>query len=132
LGFVTTGPVNSFLEGIMNYYAKVIELMNNMDKLTDLELAVAMYHPAVFIRSHGGPEQKYDVVLLDHGEKKISCIKEIRAITGLGLKESKEMSETINAIIKRNVSFEKANAIADKLAYVGAEVIIAKSKGDHK
>jgi large subunit ribosomal protein L7/L12 len=111
----------------MNYYAKVIELMNNMNRLTDIELALAMNNPAAFIRYKEGPPKKYDVILIHYGEKKICCIREIREITGLGLKEAKDMSETPNAIVVNAVDLKTAKKYANDLTACGATVDVKKT-----
>ena len=71
----------------------------------------------------GGGEEKteFDVVLVNHGDKKINVIKEVRAITGLGLKEAKELVEKGGAI-KEGVSKEEAEEIKKKLEEAGATV----------
>ncbi len=71
----------------------------------------------------GGAEEKteFDVVLVNHGDKKINVIKEVRAITGLGLKEAKELVEKGGAI-KEGVSKEEAEEIKKKLEDAGATV----------
>ena len=71
----------------------------------------------------GGAEEKteFDVVLVNHGDKKINVIKEVRAITGLGLKEAKELVEKGGAI-KEGVAKEEAEEIKKKLEEAGATV----------
>ena len=64
---------------------------------------------------------EFDVVLVNHGEKKINVIKEVRAITGLGLKEAKELVEK-GGVVKEAVSKEEAEEIKKKLEDVGATV----------
>lgn len=67
----------------------------------------------------------FDVVLKAVGGNKIGVIKVVREITGLGLKEAKEMAETAGAKIKEGVSKEEAEEIAGKLKEAGAEVELA-------
>ena len=64
----------------------------------------------------------FDVILASFGEKKINVIKEVRAITGLGLKEAKEMVESAPAPVKEGVNKEEADAIKAKLEEAGATV----------
>ena len=54
--------------------------------------------------------------------KKISVIKEVRAVTGLGLKEAKELVEAGNGIIKEGVSKDDAKALKEKLEAAGATI----------
>jgi len=65
---------------------------------------------------------EFTVVLAAHGEKKIEVIKEVRAITGLGLKEAKELVETAPKPVKEAVSKADAEAMKKKLEAVGAKV----------
>ena len=73
--------------------------------------------------AEGGAEEKteFDVVLVNHGDKKINVIKEVRAITGLGLKEAKELVEK-GGTVKEAVSKEEAEEIKKKLEEAGATV----------
>jgi len=77
----------------------------------------------------GGEEKKeekttFDVILKSFGSNKIQTIKEVRAITNLGLKEAKELVESAPKPIKEKVSKEEAEEIKKKLETVGAEVEI--------
>ena len=67
---------------------------------------------------------EFDVVLKDAGAEKIKVIKEVRAITGLGLKEAKEAVEGTPKTLKEAVSKEEAEKIKAQLVAVGAEVEI--------
>ena len=64
----------------------------------------------------------FTVILSDVGPNKISVIKEVRAITNLGLKESKDLVEAAPKPVKENVSKEEAEEIKKKLEAVGAKV----------
>jgi len=65
---------------------------------------------------------EFDVVLASAGDKKINVIKEVRAITGLGLKEAKELVESAPKAVKEGVSKDEAEEIKKKLEAAGAEV----------
>jgi large subunit ribosomal protein L7/L12 len=65
---------------------------------------------------------EFDVILKAHGEKKINVIKEVRAITGLGLKEAKDLVEAGGKAVKEGVSKAEAEAIKKQLEEAGAEV----------
>ena len=67
---------------------------------------------------------EFDVILTSIGEKKINVIKEVRGITGLGLKEAKEAVESAPKAIKEGVSKEEAEEIKKKLEEAGAGVEI--------
>ncbi|MDZ7658864.1 MULTISPECIES: 50S ribosomal protein L7/L12 [unclassified Fodinibius] len=72
----------------------------------------------------GGEEEQteFDVVLTGAGDKKIAVIKEVRSITGLGLKEAKELVDNAPNPIKEAVSKEEAEDLKSKLEDAGAEV----------
>ena len=63
-----------------------------------------------------------DVILKSFGEKKINVIKEVRALTGLGLKEAKDLVEAGGKAVKEGVSKDEAEAVKKKLEEAGAEV----------
>ncbi len=65
---------------------------------------------------------EFDVVLTAHGDKKIQVIKEVRAITGLGLKEAKELVESTPKAVKEGVSKDEAEKIKGQLEEAGAQV----------
>ncbi|MBI3874010.1 MAG: 50S ribosomal protein L7/L12 [Arcobacter sp.] len=69
-------------------------------------------------------QTEFTVILVEAGDKKINVIKEIRALTGLGLKEAKNMSEEANAIVKDGVPKDVAEATKAQLESAGAKVII--------
>jgi len=64
----------------------------------------------------------FEVVLAAVGDKKINVIKEVRAITGLGLKEAKDLVEGAPKAVKEDVNKEEADAIKAKLEEAGATV----------
>lgn len=64
---------------------------------------------------------EFDVVLAEAGAKKINVIKEVRAITGLGLKEAKEIVEGAPKTLKEGVAKEEAEEIKKKLEAAGAK-----------
>ncbi|PRY21166.1 LSU ribosomal protein L12P [Aliiruegeria haliotis] len=65
---------------------------------------------------------EFDVILKAAGDKKINVIKEVRAITGLGLKEAKELVEAGGKAVKEQCSKDEAEEIKGKLEAAGAEV----------
>ena len=76
--------------------------------------------------SEAAAEEKteFDVILTSFGEKKINVIKEVRSITGLGLKEAKEAVESAPKAIKEGVSKEEAEEVKKKLEEAGASAEI--------
>ncbi len=67
-------------------------------------------------------KDEFDVVLASFGDKKINVIKEVRALTGLGLKEAKDLVEAGGKAVKEGVSKDEAEAVKKKLEEAGAEV----------
>jgi large subunit ribosomal protein L7/L12 len=88
--------------------------------------AVMMAGPA----AQGPAEEKeekssFDVILKEFGDKKIQVIKEVRALTGLGLKEAKELVDNVPKPVKEGLSKDDAEAIQKQLEAVGAVVELA-------
>ncbi|MCH8473770.1 MAG: 50S ribosomal protein L7/L12 [Opitutales bacterium] len=67
-------------------------------------------------------QTEFDVVLVAAGDKKINVIKEVRAITGLGLKEAKDLVEGAPKPVKEGVEKDEANQVKEKLEAAGAKV----------
>jgi large subunit ribosomal protein L7/L12 len=65
---------------------------------------------------------EFTVVLISHGEKKIEVIKEVRALTGLGLKEAKELVEGAPKAVKEGVGKDEAEKVKTQLEKAGAKV----------
>ncbi len=86
--------------------------------------AVAVAGPAAAAAAPVEEKTEFTVVLAAAGEKKIEVIKEVRAITGLGLKEAKDLVEGAPKPIKEGIPKEEAAAIKKKFEEVGAKVEI--------
>lgn len=80
--------------------------------------------PAAGGEAAGEEKTEFDVVLASAGDKKINVIKEVRGITGLGLKEAKELVESAPKAVKEGVSKDEAKEIKEKLEGAGATVEI--------
>jgi large subunit ribosomal protein L7/L12 len=72
--------------------------------------------------SAGEEQTEFDVILKSFGDKKINVIKEVRGITGLGLKEAKDLVEAGGKAVKEGVSKEEAETLKKQLEEAGAEV----------
>ena len=66
-------------------------------------------------------KDEFDVILISQGDKKIQVIKEVRAITGLGLKEAKELIEGVPKPLKEGVPKEEADEIKSKIDEAGGQ-----------
>ena len=84
--------------------------------------AVAVAGPAADGGGAAEAKTDFDVVMTSFGGNKISVIKEVRAITGLGLKEAKELVESAPKPVKEGVPEAEANDIKEKLEAAGATV----------
>lgn len=121
--------------------ADIAKLVEELSKLTVMEAAelakaleeewgvsaaaaVAVAGPAAGGDAGAAAEEKdeFDVVLTGDGGKKIQVIKEVRAITGLGLKEAKEVVDNAPKPVKEGASKEEAEEIKGKLEAAGATV----------
>ena len=104
------------------------ELVKEMEEKFGVSAAAA----AVAAPASGGGESEaaaeekteFDVILTSFGEKKINVIKEVRSITGLGLKEAKEAVESAPKAIREGVSKEEAEEVKKKLEEAGASAEI--------
>jgi large subunit ribosomal protein L7/L12 len=119
---------------------KVLKLIEEIETLTVLELAdmvkaleekfgvsaaapVAMAAaPAAAAAAPVEEQTEFDVILQGAGEKKLEVIKVVRELTGLGLKEAKDLVESAPKAIKEGASKEEANQIKEKLVAAGAAV----------
>ena len=121
--------------------SKINEIIESVKGLTVLELSelvkmfeeefgvsaaapvAAMAAPAAAAAAPEQEEQtEFDVILKEAGEKKINVIKVVRELTGLGLKEAKDVVDGAPSAVKEKVSKEEAEAAKAKLVEVGATV----------
>jgi large subunit ribosomal protein L7/L12 len=87
--------------------------------------AVVVPGPGQTAAAEAPPAQtEFTVVLENFGDKKIGVIKEVRAITGLGLKEAKDLVEGVPAKVKEGVSKEEAEKLKAQLEGAGATVSV--------
>jgi large subunit ribosomal protein L7/L12 len=86
--------------------------------------AVAVAGPAAAAAAPVEEKTEFSVVLMDAGANKINVIKEVRAVTGLGLKEAKDLVEAAPKEVKGGVNKDEAAEIKKKLEAAGAKVEI--------
>jgi len=101
------------------------ELINDMEEKFGVSAAaaVAVAAPAAAADAGGSEEQtEFDVVLSSFGEKKVSVIKAVRAITSLGLKEAKDLVESAPVPIKEGVPNDEAEELKKQLEDAGGTV----------
>ena len=86
-------------------------------------VAVAVAAPGAAAGGDAGEEKtEFDVILASVGDKKINVIKEVRSITGLGLKEAKDLVESAPKPVKEGASKDEAEELKKKLEGAGATV----------
>ena len=83
---------------------------------------VAVAAVAAVEETEAEEQTEFTVILASYGEKKINVIKEVRALTGLGLKEAKDLVESAPAQVKEDVNKDEAETIKSKLEAAGATV----------
>ena len=94
-------------------------------KLLEEKWGVSAAAPVAVAAGDAAPAEEkdeFDVILAAAGEKKINVIKEVRAITGLGLKEAKDLVEGAPKPVKEGVNKDEANKIKEQLEGAGATV----------
>lgn len=101
----------------------------DLAKRLEEEWGVSAAAPVAVAAAAGGDagaaaeeKDEFDVILASAGDKKINVIKEVRGITGLGLKEAKELVEGAPKAVKEGASKDEANEIKEKLEAAGATV----------
>ncbi|MFH2045382.1 MAG: 50S ribosomal protein L7/L12 [Pseudomonadota bacterium] len=120
-------------EDVIEFIANmsVLELSELVKELED-KFGVSAAAPVAMVAAAGpaaaesqAEEQtEFSVILTSHGDKKIQIIKEVRAITGLGLKEAKTLVDEIPKAVKEAISKEEADKIKAQLEEAGAQVEI--------
>ena len=119
----TKEDVVSFIDNMtvleMSEFVKELE-----DKygVTAAAPAVAIAAPAAGGEAAAEEKTEFDVILTAIGDKKIQVIKEVRTITGLGLKDAKDLVEGAPKVIKEGVKKEEAEEIQKKIEEVGGTV----------
>ena len=119
----TKEDVVSFIDNMtvleMSEFVKELE-----DKygVTAAAPAVAIAAPAAGGEAAAEEKTEFDVILTAIGDKKIQVIKEVRTITGLGLKDAKDLVEAAPKVIKEGVKKEEAEEIQKKIEEVGGTV----------
>jgi large subunit ribosomal protein L7/L12 len=101
-----------------------------LSKMLEEKWGVSAAAPVAVAAAVAGPggetaaeeKDEFDVVMTSFGDKKINVIKEVRAITGLGLKEAKDLVEATPKAVKEGVSKAEAEELKTKLEEAGATV----------
>ncbi len=120
--------IKAFAEQLVNLTIKeaseLAQVLEEEYGIKPAAAAVAVAGPAVGGGDAAAAEEQteFDVILTSVGPKKIAVIKEVRAITGLGLKEAKELVDGAPGAIKSGVSKDEAESIKGKIEEAGGNV----------
>ena len=118
---VSKEQVVSFIENL-----SVLELSKLVKELEE-KFGVSAAAPAAMMAAGAGAapaaeKTEFEVVLMAAGDNKINVIKEVRAITGLGLKEAKDLVEGAPKVVKEGIAKKDAEELKKKLEAAGAKV----------
>lgn len=121
---ITKEQVIEFIEkmSVLELAEMVKELEDKFGVSAAAPVAVAAAGPAGGGEAAAAEKDEFDVVLTAIGDKKINVIKVVRAITGLGLKEAKDMVDGAPNTVKEGASKEEAEGIKTQLEEAGASV----------
>ena len=115
--------VKDFIKGmtVLELSELIKELEEELGVSAAAPVAVAAAGPAVAAEEE---KTEFDVILKAAGPKKLNVIKEVRTLTGLGLKEAKTLVDTAPNAVKEGIPKAEAETVKEKLDAVGAEVEI--------
>ena len=104
------------------------ELVKEMEEKFGVSAAAPMAMAAMPVAGDAGAAEEeqteFDVILESFGDKKINVIKEVRALTGLGLKEAKALVEEAPKPVKEGIAKEEAEKVKEQLEGAGAQVSV--------
>jgi len=118
---------DDILEAISNMSVmEVVDLISAMEEKFGVSAAAAVAAAPAAAGGEAGAaaeeKDEFDVVMTSFGANKVSVIKAVRGITGLGLKEAKDMVEGVPATVKEGVAKTEAEEVQKQLQEAGAEV----------
>ena len=118
--------LNKIIDELSNLtVVEAAELSKQLEEKWGVTAAAAVAAPAAGAAPGGAPAEEKDdftIMLVSAGDKKINVIKEVRTITGLGLKEAKDLVEGAPKEVKSGVNKKEAEEIKAKLEAAGAKV----------
>ena len=98
------------------------ELSKQLEEKWGVTAATAVAAPAAAVAAPTEEKDEFTIMLVSAGDKKINVIKEVRAVTSLGLKEAKDLVEGAPKEVKTGVNKKEAEEIKQKLEAAGAKV----------
>lgn len=126
MGDVTKADVIEFIANmsVLELSELVKELEEKFGVSAAAPVAMAMAAPVAGDAAAAEEQTEFDVILETAGDKKIGVIKEVRAITGLGLKEAKALVDGAPKAVKEGIAKEEAEKIKEQLEAAGAQVTL--------
>ncbi len=126
MGDVTKEDVIEFIANmsVLELSELVKELEEKFGVSAAAPVAMAMAAPVAGDAAAAEEQTEFDVILETAGDKKIGVIKEVRAITGLGLKEAKALVDGAPKAVKEGIAKEEAEKIKEQLEGAGAQVTL--------
>ena len=123
---VTKADVIEFIKNmtVLDLSELIKELEDTFGVSAAAPMAMAMAGPVAAEAAQEEEKTEFDVILISSGDKKIQVIKEVRAITGLGLKEAKALVDEAPNPIKEAIPKEEAEQIKAKIEEAGGQVDI--------
>ena len=113
------------LEAVANMTVmEIVDLISAMEEKFGVSAAVAVAAAPVAAAAAVEEQTEFDVILTGFGENKVSVIKTVRSITGLGLKEAKDAVEGVPTVLKEGIPKAEAEDIKKQLLEAGATVDI--------
>jgi large subunit ribosomal protein L7/L12 len=103
---------------------EIVDLISAMEEKFGVSAAVAVSAAPVAAAAVAEEQTEFDVIMTSFGENKVSVIKSVRSITGLGLKEAKDAVEGVPTTVKEGVSKAEAEDVKKQLVEAGATVEI--------
>ena len=103
---------------------EIVDLISAMEEKFGVSAAVAVAAAPVAAAVAAEEQTEFDVIMTSFGENKVSVIKAVRSITGLGLKEAKDAVEGVPTTVKEAVSKAEAEDVKKQLVDAGATVEI--------
>jgi large subunit ribosomal protein L7/L12 len=103
---------------------EIVDLISAMEEKFGVSAAVAVSAAPVAAAAVAEEQTEFDVIMTSFGENKVSVIKSVRSITGLGLKEAKDAVEGVPTTVKEAVSKAEAEDVKKQLVEAGATVEI--------
>jgi large subunit ribosomal protein L7/L12 len=113
------------LEAVSNMTVmEIVDLISAMEEKFGVSAAAAVAAAPTAAAAVVEEQTEFDVILTSFGENKVSVIKTVRSITGLGLKEAKDAVEGVPTVLKEGIPKAEAEDIKKQLTEVGATVEI--------